>query len=301
MYQNSASSTPRRSVIVSVLIYIGIIWGVNFVDSLVYNAVYRGLSSVTVSLPFHLSSMVYFLFSIANTIVICIATGLLFRQLVFRSKKSPVAAIVLLCVLNVVRSFVVSFAYTLVIELLYDSMDSSFYHPVYQVVSFVLTWGVHALCFVLQYRIYNDGSASNAHSDKVLSTANTPDPAIVTVDLEAIEKRSDAEERSRIFRPDAADDTRPRRSSFGLFNRFDTENDSERVIAQSSRDAIRVMEHKDLNMAHEWNCEERGKAQPQQSASRHVIAPGSGNPVHVTEHSALDMKHEWNCDDRKLR
>ena len=59
------------------------------------------------------------------------------------------------------------------------------------------------------------------------------------------------------------------------------------------------MEHKDLNMAHEWNCEERGKAQPQQSAARRVIAPGSGNPVHVTEHSALDMKHEWNCDDRE--
>ena len=38
-----------------------------------------------------------------------------------------------------------------------------------------------------------------------------------------------------------------------LFNRYDLEND-ERVIAQSSLDAIRVMEHHELEMKHEWNC-----------------------------------------------
>lgn len=292
---NAASTQSKKSLLQPILIYIGIILGVNFVDSLVYNALIQGIYNLLGTLPHNNFSLVLLLSSIANTIVVCIVMGLLFQRLVFHSTKSPVTAIVLLCVLNVVRSFVVSFAYTLVVELFYDSMTSDFFYPAYQVVSFALTWGVHALCFVLQHRIYNNGSAANAHTGKVLSASNSPDPSIVTVDLEAIEKRNTQQERSRIFSADA-----DRESRSGIFGRFDVENDSERVIAQSSRDAIRVMEHKELGIKHEWNCDDNdGSRQSTGSASQHVIVPGSGNPVHVTEHSALDMKHEWNCDERR--
>lgn len=302
--QNNAPA--RNSELRRILLYIVIIFGVGIVNSVVYGAVSRVAFELLweLGMAASLSGVFSTLLNIADKIAVGIAEGLLFRRFVFHSKKNPTPAIILLCVLNIAVFFTTSAIPFIIFEVLKSPrviingyIVSHNYSSIHQALSIALTVGASALGYFLQRRMYRIDSTNTA---KVFSASNAPDPAIVTVDLEAIEKRSDAEIRSRIFSPGAADDNMPRRS-FGLFNRFDTENDGERVIAQSSRDAIRVMEHKDLNMAHEWNCDERGKNQPQQSASRHVIAPGSGNPVHVTEHSALDMKHEWNCDDRKPR
>ena len=80
---------------------------------------------------------------------------------------------------------------------------------------------------------------------------------ILSVDLEDIEKRNEQQEhmdrRMRFGLDDNDDGMKKRR---GLFDRYDLDNNDERVIAQSSRDAIRVMEHHELEMKHEWNCDD---------------------------------------------
>lgn len=63
------------------------------------------------------------------------------------------------------------------------------------------------------------------------------------------------EELPELHCSDPVREVKPFRS---LFGRQDF-SDVERVIAQSSRDAIRVMEHNELEMKHEWHCDDDQK------------------------------------------
>lgn len=85
--------------------------------------------------------------------------------------------------------------------------------------------------------------------------------AVVTV-VERDEKggidKSSADDVAEVRRTySVVPETKERPKRFGMFDRFDLDNgDDERVIAKSSLEAIKVMEHHELDMKHEWNCDD---------------------------------------------
>lgn len=277
------SDQPNNEKILRILKYIGITLLVrlflsgpcrSIVNSLSFRVFYRlGLQDF---FPWLVSTLV-------STIVLCSIKGLLYRKFVFKSKNSALTAILVLSLLQLAASML-----TLMFSLLLDSsgMSNSGAGMLIELLSTLLSVAAFILGYILQSsRLYLEADNTAVVRSKHIDNTDDSDPDILGVELDDIEKR-----------------TTPRREKKrGFLDRFDVENDGERVIAQSSRDAIRVMEHKELGIKHEWNCDARNNSQQTQHTSRHVIAPGSGNAVHVAEHSQLDMQHEWNCDDKNAR
>lgn len=277
-------TAPHRGLS-SVLIYIGIILGVSFASSIAYQMFFSLLlGNVRASLLSTMST----LFGLANILAVGIVHALLFRRFVFRSRKSAAKPIALLILLYFARSVVYSLINSQLTTLVVTgAMTSDSYRTLANILSFALTWGAYALVYILQRNHYREEDAP------VVQRA--AQSSILAVDLEDDTRHVSHPEQARVFCPGADRESGP--ASLRAFRRFSLEEDSEPVIAQSSRDAIRVMEHKALDIQHEWNCDDRNPARQPQAPER-VIAPGSGNPVHVAEHSSLDIRHEWNCDDQ---
>lgn len=280
MMPNEKRSNPLKgaSTFVLFLAYTGItIFANMLISSLLSEIVLSILSELELYRVFgHIAESIISAAIIG--IIQAVILALLYRAIVFQSKKSPLPAIITLALFQVAEGVL---AYFLLFLLYVMEWNATAYSLITTLVSLIL----FVLGFFLQRkRFYAEDSDNGPVRARSSKAAADNDPHFVGIDLDDIEKRNSPGQRIK-------------RS---LFNRFDTENDSERVIAQSSRDAIRVMEHKALDMQHEWNCDEKGSGAPVRTGSRpeHVIAPGSGN-VHVTEHKALDMKHEWNCDDQR--
>jgi len=120
----------------------------------------------------------------------------------------------------------------------------------------LLTWAVDAagLLLVLWKVVYPE-RMDTALPAKAAAKGDAK--RILSVDLEDIEKRNEQQERmDRRMRFGLDDNDDGKKKRRGLFDRYDLDNNDERVIAQSSRDAIRVMEHHELEMKHEWNCDD---------------------------------------------
>lgn len=277
-------TAPRRGLS-SVLIYIGIILGVNFASSMAYQMFFSLIMS---NFRASLFSAMSILFGLADTLAVGIVHALLFRRFVFRSRKSAAKPIALLILLYFARSIVYSLINSQLTTLVVTgAMTSESYHALTGILSFVLALGVYTLGYVIQRNHYREEDAP------VVQRA--AQSSILAVDLEDNARHVSHPEQARVFCPGADRESGP--ASLRAFRRFSLEEDTEPVIAQSSRDAIRVMEHKALDIQHEWNCDDRDSARQPQTPER-VIVPGSGNPVHVAEHSSLDIRHEWNCGDQ---
>ena len=287
-FQQKVQSAPdpnKRPEIVRILIYAGLTLAINFIDNLIISEIVNKLYAVFTS------SLAVLLISNVRTFVNCCLLVYLYRQYVFRSKKPLFSAVWILFGMQFARSILL-FAFTSWLSVAGASISWS----LYSLIANGSYYGVLALFYlVARNRLYLD-----TDSEKVLSThsdASTDnDPAILGIDLEDINRRKQMQQLNRITGKSNAD-TSARRSGFGIARKLDLEGGSDRVIAQSSRDAIRVMEHKSLNMKHEWNCSDHDD-RPSGSEPGRVIAKGNSNAIHVAEHSSLSMKHEWNCDDR---
>lgn len=285
MFPNSKSGSDRarKPEIVRILIYLGITLAVNFITSLLYDQ-YATQLVISFSREFSLPALtVLRAFNILSKVPGCIVSAYLYRRYVFGSRKSVVPAIIILILFNAVGTLLLSaFSATLVNAGTAITQTGA---NIISLFSLCISAVIVILSYVLQrYRLYPEADDDSAYRSKLSGSASDNDPHFLGIDLEAIEKRNAI----------------PRKKGLGLFSRPDLDVSSERVIAQSSRDAIRVMEHKELGIKHEWNCDDQGSARPT-GQPRHVIAPGSGNAIHVTEHTALNIKHEWNCDDRENR
>ncbi|MBR6667098.1 MAG: ECF transporter S component [Clostridia bacterium] len=256
-----------------ILIYLLITLLVNaFGSSLVKKLIYSLLD--VFKIPGIAGTLIYFVLS---GIIMCSVKGFLYRKFVFKSKKNVLPAIAVLTGLQIASSIL---SLSLVQTLAAPDMGYQDLYPAVNLVLFLVTF---ILGYVLQNsRLYVEAENSSPYRSKQFSAASDNDPTVLGVDLEDIEKRKS-----------------PRnKKSRGFFNRFDVENDGDRVIAQSSREAIRVMEHRALDMQHEWNCDDKNEQPVRSDPGRRVIAPGNYSTIQANEHSALDMQHEWNCNDR---
>ena len=266
-------SQPQHAARNRILVYIVITLLVNAFGSSIVSSLISSLLN-PVRLSYSVRMLVY---SLLSSSITCSAKGFLYRKFVFKSKKNVLPAIAVLTGLQV--------ASTILALALSQGLSSSNlkYADLYPLVYLLLSLVAFILGYVLQNtRLYVEADNSAPFRSKQFSAASDNDPTVLGVDLDDIEKRKS-----------------PRsKASRGFFNRFDVENDGERVIAQSSREAIRAMEHKSLDMQHEWNCDDRNDQPIQTGPARRVIAPGNYSAIQANEHSTLDMKHEWNCDDR---
>ena len=287
MFPNDQRSTTAslHPELKRILIFIGLTLAMNFIDNLIVSEIVNKLYAVFTS------SLAVLLISNIRTFVICCVLVFLYRQYVFRSKKPLFSAVWILFGMQFARSILL----TAFVSWL-SAAGTSINWSLYSLIGSISYYGVLALFYlVARSRLYLD-----ANGAKVLSARSDvgtdSDPAILGIDLEDINRRKQVQQLNRITGKSNVD-TSARRSGFGLARKLDLEAGTERVIAQSSRDAIRVMEHKSLNMKHEWNCSDHD-GQPSGIEPERVIAKGNSNAIHVAEHSSLSMKHEWNCDDR---
>lgn len=148
--QNSNPPVPhKRPEIVRILIYVGIIWATGFVTS----ALQGLLMTVVSQLRFLHSflSIVSILLSVIFTICSSVVIALLARQFVFRSKANPTMPVVVLCVLNVIRTLAVTgISSVLIVFLDQGAITDAQYVLFINAISLLLTWGVHALGYLIQ-------------------------------------------------------------------------------------------------------------------------------------------------------
>ena len=148
MQNNNSPASHKRSEIVRILIYVGITWAAGFVISALPGLLYTIASQF---LPYTFLSIVSILMSIGFALIISVAIGLLARQFVFRSKTNPTVPVVVLCVLNVIRALaVIVISNVLVAFLNRFAITAAQYVLFIKAISFLLTWGVHALCYLIQ-------------------------------------------------------------------------------------------------------------------------------------------------------
>lgn len=213
---------------------------------------------------------------------------MLFHKFVFRSKKKAVKPIAILIVLNLVRNIIFNLLFNLLNMLVTSgSMSYMGYRMMINVLSLVLQWDMYVLVYFMQRNYYREQERVVRQQDD--------NPQIFTADQEDDNDHIPHPEQDHVFCPGAERESGP--VSLRAFRRFRLDEDTAPVIAQSGRESIRAMEHRALDMKHEWNCNDRD-ASHQPGSPQRVIAPGSGNPIHVAEHSALDIRHEWNCEDQ---
>ena len=119
---------------------------------------------------------------------------------------------------------------------------------------FQWAWLIDAvgLLLVLLKGVYAEKQSDSADAEQESSAVFVSNDSIDVPDARETEEAKSGF--GRFGRSDSDDNDR----GFGLFGRNDFDND-ERVIAQSSREAICVMEHNELEMKHEWNCDDDEK------------------------------------------
>lgn len=272
------SAPSRQSEIKRILIYIGLTLAVNFIDSIFLT---RIVSLLYQAYP---ATAAILLIGYARTFIHCCISVFLYRKYVFRSRSRQLAGVFILFGLRILPS------------ILFSLLGVSLY-SLGTLANLMQYGALAAFYFIARNRLYLDGREDGGRVLSAHANASTDnDPDVLSVDLDDIQKRKQKQQFNRIVGK-SNQDTSARRSVMGLARKLDLENDSERVIAKSSRDAIRVMEHKALNIKHEWNCDDHDARSTDVEPER-VIAKGS-NAIHVAEHSDLNMKHEWNCDDRR--
>ncbi len=287
MFPNNQRSTTsaQRPEYIRVLIYVGLTLAVSFIDSFfisrIVNSLYHAFTGTLATL----------LISNLYSFVLCCISVSLYRRYVFHSKKPLFSAVWIL--------FGMQFARSILLSAFVSSLSSSGTNinwGLYSLISEASYYGVLALFYLIaRSRLYLDAGGAKVLSSRS-DTGTDNDPAILGIDLEDINRRKQRQQLNRITGRSNVD-TSARKPGIGLARKLNLDSNSERVIAQSSRDAIRVMEHKSLNMKHEWNCDDHDGRQINITPER-VIAKGNSNAIHVAEHSSLNMKHEWNCDDR---
>lgn len=287
MFPNDQRDTTpaQRPEFVKILIFIGLTLAVSFIDSLFFSRIVNRLY-----LAFS-GTLATFLISNLYSFALCCILVFLYRRYVFHSKRPLFSAVWILFGMQFARSILLNAFLSWLI-----SSGTAINLSFYSLIATGSYYGVLALFYLIaRNRLYLDvGGAKVLSSRSGTSTDN--DPAILGIDLEDINRRKQRQQINRITGRSSMDAS-ARRSGMGLARKLDLDSNNERVIAQSSRDAIRVMEHKSLDIKHEWNCDDHDGRQSSAAPER-VIARGNSNAIHVTEHSSLDMKHEWNCDDR---
>ena len=287
MFPNNQRSTTsaQRPEYLNILIYIGLTLAVNFINTRFISQIANRLCAI------FSGPLATLLINCLSSFVICCILVFLYRRYVFHSKKPLFSAVCILFGMQFARSILL----TVFVSWLASS-DMAINWSLYTLIANGSYYGILALFYLIaRNRLYLDVGGAKVLSSRS-DTSTDSDPAILGIDLEDINRRKHMQQLNRITGRSNVDAS-ARKSGMGLARKLDLDSTSERVIAQSSRDAIRVMEHKSLNMKHEWNCDDRDDRQINITPER-VIAKGNGNAIHVAEHSSLNMKHEWNCDDR---
>lgn len=260
--------------------YIGITLLVNLLLSRLCSSLLSSISSALYRLLASRSYLLAFIPSLLSDVILCIIKGLLYRRFVFKSKNSAAPAILVLILLEVVVFILLMTVSAFLAQSVSSVLDQ---YTITRFLSLALSLGAFIFGYVIQSsRLYLEASNTAVVRSKQTDNSSDGDPDILGIELEDIEKRKAPKGKRR----------------HGLFNRFDVESDNERVIAQSSLEAIRVMEHKELGIQHEWNCDDQNASAAPAAPAKPVIAPGNHAAIHVTEHSRLDMQHEWNCSDK---
>ena len=139
----------KRPEIVRILIYVGILLASHFVIYVLQNLVFHiALQTKVLDLVLQIFTI---LLNVFFAVIQSVAVGLLAWQLVFRSKASPALPVIVLCVLNVIRSLVSSVIFHVLAMFLHQTAITFAQYSLFiNIISLLLTWGVHALGYLIQ-------------------------------------------------------------------------------------------------------------------------------------------------------